>query len=119
MRGELAPGWKGGKSPDSRWTPEYRAWRNVILRRDHWCCVKCGSKEKIQVDHIRGWTKYPKLRLRPSNGRVLCWTCHKKRKNHGRGRWQQFTGKQATREADGMTFNEVESARSQAHADAS
>lgn len=26
--------------------------RTKVLRRDHWQCVYCGSKEELQIDHI-------------------------------------------------------------------
>lgn len=79
--------WKGGVTPDdsrSRWTSRYRKWRLAVLERDGRRCRACGSGERLEVDHIRGWAKYPALRYRPSNGRVLCRPCHQKRRNHGR-----------------------------------
>ena len=35
-------------------TPEYKAWRETILRRDRYTCQLCGQKGgKLEVHHIR------------------------------------------------------------------
>jgi 5-methylcytosine-specific restriction endonuclease McrA len=77
--------WKGGASPvPSRTDKRYRRWRRIVLTRDGHRCVKCGSTERLETDHIRSWTKYPERRYQPSNGRTLCRKCHHKRRNHGK-----------------------------------
>lgn len=83
VAGPLSGRWKGGQPPNSRWTSKYRKWRSIIMERDGHKCTKCGSTERLEADHIRGWTKYPERRYWPSNGRILCRRCHHKRKNHG------------------------------------
>lgn len=89
MTGENNPAWKGGvtKSRGDRWSKEYRRWRNAVLRRDNHTCVQCGATREttiIQTDHIKPWSKYPELRYELSNGRTLCWDCHKKTNTYGR-----------------------------------
>lgn len=41
-------------------------------------CEKCGSKEKLQIHHIKGYTQYPELRFDLNNVLLLCKECHKK-----------------------------------------
>lgn len=89
MAGENNPAWKGGvtKTRGDRWSKEYRRWRNAVLRRDNHTCTNCGATKEtaiIQTDHIRPWSKYPKLRYEISNGRTLCWDCHKRTDTYGR-----------------------------------
>lgn len=31
---------------------EWKTKRNFILKRDNYCCKKCGDKQKLQVHHI-------------------------------------------------------------------
>ncbi len=65
-----------------RSTKEYVEWRSFILKRDK-KCVLCGSKEKLEVDHIKSLALYPRLGLKKNNGRVLCHICHKKTDTYG------------------------------------
>ena len=73
--------WKGGITDINkkfRRTEEYKQWRNLIYKRDHWRCQKCGIKEKIVAHHIKSFTEYPDLRHDPDNGITLCRYCHLK-----------------------------------------
>ena len=40
-------------------------------------CEKCGSKEKLQIHHIKGYTLFPELRFDLNNVLLLCKECHK------------------------------------------
>lgn len=56
---------------------EWLAVREVIFARDGAVCVKCGSEDKPNVDHIIPKSKVPALALDELNLRVLCWSCNK------------------------------------------
>jgi len=94
QKGANNPAWKVGISPltaSIRACFKYNGWRFAIYNRDDSTCVLCGSKEKIQADHIVPFAKL----LRDnninsiagaedcvalwdvSNGRCLCYECHK------------------------------------------
>ena len=56
----------------------WNLFKEEILSRDKKTCVKCGSKEDLQVDHIKAivnggdmWNK--------NNLQTLCIDCHKKK----------------------------------------
>lgn len=78
--GEKNRMWKGGITEIS-WgfylTNEYKIWKRKVKERDG-CCVLCGSKERLEADHIRPRSLYPELKLDINNGRTLCRDCHKK-----------------------------------------
>jgi len=43
---------------------------------------------KLVAHHKKGWTKYPNLRYKISNGKTLCLDCHYKTHNYGwRSKW--------------------------------
>lgn len=84
MAGEKNSNWKGGISKINRserknamQTIEYKLWRKSVFERDHYTCIKCLSKGKIQADHIKPWAIYPELRYAIDNGQTLCENCHK------------------------------------------
>lgn len=89
QKGAKGNNWKGGlwkSQPQSeRKTSRYRNLRNSIFERDGWCCIECGSKEKLEVDHIKSYSKYPELRFEPTNLRTLCKPCHRKTPTYARG----------------------------------
>jgi 5-methylcytosine-specific restriction endonuclease McrA len=58
---------------------EYSEWRMRVFKRAKFRCQKCGAKGYLEADHIKEFAKYPRLRLKVSNGRALCRPCHKKR----------------------------------------
>lgn len=57
---------------DKRW----RALRFQALRRDNWQCVQCGSKHRLEVDHIQAVRFRPDLAFSLDNLQVLCASCH-------------------------------------------
>ena len=84
--GDKNPAWKGGVTFTTRLIRKsrlYRVWRKKVLERDNYECTKCSSKDNLHVDHINPFVPYPELRFEVSNGRVLCFDCHKKTDTYG------------------------------------
>lgn len=83
--GDKNRGWKGGVTPISkliRESVEYKLWRKAVYERDNWTCIWCGSKERIEADHIKSFAHYPELRFAIDNGRTLCRKCHETTDNY-------------------------------------
>ncbi len=40
------------------------------------CSQKCNIQNDLIAHHVKGWTKYPKLRYIISNGLTVCHNCH-------------------------------------------
>ncbi len=59
-------------------SPEYKAWRAAVRKRDNHRCRLCGGKVHLQVHHIKQWVLYPELRFVVSNGITLCKKCHER-----------------------------------------
>lgn len=82
LRGSNHWNWHGGITTQNekiRKSEEYGLWRIAVLMRDHYKCQICGdTKSKLNVDHIKPFSKYPELRLAIDNGRTLCVECHRK-----------------------------------------
>ena len=79
--GPLHHSWKGGITPKNikiRESPEGKAWRKSVLKRDNYTCIWCGEVKNVQVDHIKPWAYFPESRTDIVNGRTLCKECHKK-----------------------------------------
>lgn len=66
-----------------RSSSEYKKWRTEVFARDKGKCQKCGSDEKVEVDHIKPLALNPESALDIKNGRVLCEKCHKKTDTFG------------------------------------
>lgn len=64
------------KSDNPIKSKEYKEFRKKILERDNYTCQKCGSKEKLQVHHIKSRKKYPELIMNEQNCITLCIVCH-------------------------------------------
>jgi hypothetical protein len=84
MRGLSHWNWKGGvnRKNHRRETKQYKEWRLSVYRRDHFKCQDCGkhcNQKNIVAHHLKGWSKYPKLRYEISNGITLCRKCHRLR----------------------------------------
>lgn len=73
---------------DIRNSKEYSEWRKNVFERDDYTCQMCGKKGgTLNAHHIKSFKKYPKLRLKLSNGVTLCDECHRKlHKKIGRGK---------------------------------
>lgn len=39
-------------------------------------CFKCNSKQNLELDHIKPFSKYPELFFEPSNLQILCKHCN-------------------------------------------
>ena len=56
----------------------YREWRDAVLKRDSYRCVRCGASGcRLEAHHIKQFAYFPELRLSVENGMTLCQTCHK------------------------------------------
>ena len=69
-------------------TPEYKAWRFMVMQRDGFKCSNCGSINKLVAHHIVHWSDTEAddpIRFDLANGITLCHECHLKA--HG-GRWK-------------------------------
>jgi 5-methylcytosine-specific restriction enzyme A len=60
---------------DKRWP----ALRLAAKRRDGFKCVKCGARDRLEVDHIKPVRTHPKLAFDLGNLQVLCPTCHSRK----------------------------------------
>ncbi len=60
---------------DRRWP----ALRLAARRRDEYQCVKCGSRYRIQVDHIRPVRDAPEVAFDLDNLQCLCAICHSRK----------------------------------------
>lgn len=82
QRGQASHLWKGGLMEEQmrlRGTAVYGEWRSAVFKRDDFKCVKCGVRGgKLTADHIKPWSMFPSLRFDISNGRTMCWPCHRK-----------------------------------------
>jgi 5-methylcytosine-specific restriction endonuclease McrA/ribosomal protein L32 len=74
--------WKGGVTgqlKSIRHSKEYREWRLMVYRKDHFSCQECGkhcNEHQIIAHHIKDFKNYPKLRFDVNNGITLCRKCH-------------------------------------------
>lgn len=78
--------WRGGITEVSRiirGSTKYKIWREKVLKKCGYRYGECGSREQLEADHIKPFDKYPELRFRVSNGRILCKPCHKKTPTYG------------------------------------
>jgi HNH endonuclease len=83
---EQQANWQGGLAElheGARKAPEYKIWRKAVKERDGWKCIWCGSKERLEVDHIKSFADYPEVRFAIDNGRTLCHNCHVTTDNYG------------------------------------
>lgn len=53
--------------------------KNLVMQRDKHTCRICGSKQNIEVDHIKPLSKYTSLAFEPSNLQALCRSCNRKK----------------------------------------
>jgi len=84
-KGEKAPNWKGGITPENlkiRGRIELRLWREAVFTRDNWICQKCqirsgmGKAVILHSHHVKNFAQYPELRFAINNGITLCKNCH-------------------------------------------
>ena len=78
-RKKIREGWHWEKNR-IRNSTEGGVWKRAVLKRDGNRCTICGRKEEhMEVDHIKGFVKYPLLRFVVTNGRTLCEWCAKRK----------------------------------------
>ena len=69
-----------GKNPyadPDRSKKKAKDWVKAVLEIGGHVCGRCGSKDNLQADHIKGWRSHPELRYDINNGRIRCSECHK------------------------------------------
>lgn len=88
QKGSNGSNWKGGITPINeiiRKSLEYKLWREAVFKRDNYTCVLCLERgERLNADHIKRFSDYPKLRFVVDNGRTLCVSCHRTTDTWGR-----------------------------------
>lgn len=52
--------------------------RKVVLERDNYRCVRCGSENRLHVHHRNGWNPDDISTHEPDNLETLCASCHRK-----------------------------------------
>lgn len=70
------PQWNGGSYARNSTAYWYKKLRQSAFSRDNYQCQKCGSKERLEIHHIKPWIKYPDLRFDLNNITTLCRDCH-------------------------------------------
>lgn len=76
--------WEPSNSKNRNRDGRYAKWRTSVFTRDHFTCQECGKiGGELNAHHIKAWKSYPELRYELSNGKTLCYECHKEyhRKN--------------------------------------
>ena len=73
--------WQGGAKTANmrlRRAPEYKRWRLLVLERDGFRCVGCGSAGGgiLHAHHILQLALYPDKAFDVDNGTTLCKACH-------------------------------------------
>lgn len=72
-----------GKYDPERNSPEAKAWRKRIIKRDKYCQMPdCKSKYRLEAHHIYRWADAPMLRFDDENGITLCSRCHYRIRNN-------------------------------------
>ena len=74
------------KQDPERNSPEYKAWRKAVLKRDKNKCQMpgCTRRRKLQTHHIQRFADAPFLRNVVSNGITLCGSHHYQIRNDER-----------------------------------
>lgn len=68
------PAWAGSKRNLNR-PADWRKRRSLVIRRDGFKCVRCGSSGPLEVDHILSIAKGGSWE--PTNLQTLCSECHR------------------------------------------
>lgn len=54
--------------------------RQIVLERDGWTCTcGCGSRRRLEIDHIKPVRTHPELAFDPANLQTLAASCHTKK----------------------------------------
>lgn len=75
------PNWKGGVcslNQVERRSNKFKEWRLSVFERDKYTCQDCGKLGgTLHAHHILPFATYKELRFEISNGKTLCYKCHK------------------------------------------
>jgi 5-methylcytosine-specific restriction endonuclease McrA len=63
-------------SAAARRSKRWPALRLLTKRRDGFRCVECGTRGRLEVDHVRPVRTHPALAFELSNLQTLCPACH-------------------------------------------
>lgn len=87
-KGADHPSWKGGITKavkammNSR---EYKDWKFGVRAKFNNQCADCGTSEgRLDSHHIKDKKNFPELMFDINNGKLLCFSCHKKTSNYAR-----------------------------------
>lgn len=84
LRGPDHPLWIDGRSAVQRPRAQSAQWRKAVFERDDYTCQMCYRRGgRLQADHIRPYASNPDVRWDLSNGRTLCFECHKLTPTYG------------------------------------
>ena len=85
--GEKSKWWKGGITFENlkiRKSFETILLRDKCYKRDNYSCQKCFTKGgKLNMHHIKSFSKFAELRFDINNVITLCHKCHKLTDNYG------------------------------------
>jgi 5-methylcytosine-specific restriction endonuclease McrA len=93
-KGADSPAWKDGRTPlvrSFRACPRYAEWRETIMVRDNYTCLRCNAKGNLEVNHIVTvkdiFNTYDLQTMDDvyacdtlwdiNNGETLCASCHR------------------------------------------
>ena len=61
-------------------TKRWQVLRQIVLERDGWqCSCGCGSRKRLEIDHIKPVRTHPELAFDPANLQTLAASCHTKK----------------------------------------
>lgn len=78
-------------------SPEWRDVRRKLMRLYPLQCMKCGSKSRVQADHIRPRSLWPHLALHLDNCQLLCEDCNSRKSNTSSTDYRSYYQKERCR----------------------
>lgn len=60
-------------------TRRWQVLRQIVLERDGWQCRCCGSRKRLEVDHVQAVRNAPDRAFDSANMQTLCASCHTKK----------------------------------------
>jgi hypothetical protein len=82
ISGKNSPTWNANLSDEDRYHsrlyPEYKEWRQIVLKRDDYTCQACHIRGgKLECHHLNSYRGNRAIGTDPDNGAVLCQACHR------------------------------------------